>query len=72
MELYYAIMNILDYYAKNHKRLDPYMKTFLNILAIKGDITIEDVADANDCGNCKTWAGIVRALSEQFKNGDRI
>ena len=33
---------------------------------------IPDIADANDCGNCKTWTGIVRGLSKQFDSGMRF
>ena len=72
MEIYYAIMNILDYYAKRHKALTPDTIRILNSLAsINGD-EIPDIADANDCGNCKTWTGIVRKLSKQFDSGMRF
>jgi len=72
MEIYYAIMNILDYYAKRHKALTPDIIRILNSLAsINGD-EIPDIADTNDCGKCKTWSGIVRKLSKQFDNGERF
>lgn len=72
MEIYYAIMNILDYYAKRHKKPTPEVIRILDSLAkINGD-KISDIADANDCGNCKTWIGIIRKLSAQFETGNRI
>lgn len=72
MEIYYAIMNILDYYAKDGKYLESKMVYLLNYLALKENIQISDVADANDCGKCKTWADVVKALSELYKSGERI
>lgn len=71
MELYYAIMNILDYYAKDEKYLESKMVYLLNYLALKDNIQISDIADANDCGECKTWPDVVKALSELYKAGDR-
>ena len=71
MELYYAIMNILDYYAKDEKYLESKMVYLLNYLALKENIQISDIADANDCGKCKTWPDVVKALSELYKTGDR-
>jgi hypothetical protein len=72
MEIYYSIMNILDYYAKNDKYLESKMIYILNYLALKGNIQISDIADANDCGKCESWSELVQALSELFKSGDRI
>lgn len=72
MEIYYAIMNILDYYAKNEKYLEAKTSNFLYYLASKENIQISDIADANDCGPCKTWADVINALSGLYRSGDRI
>jgi hypothetical protein len=69
---YYTIMNTLDTYALTGKKLTEKMAMFLDCLAEIDGTNIEEIADANDCGKCKTWAEIVEKLAELFKTGDRI
>ena len=75
MELYYAIVNILDYLAKHknlteEKRMELYF--ILNKLLTTSGETIEDIANANDCGGCKTWIEIVDRFRELYTSGERV
>lgn len=72
MEIYYSILNILDYYAKDGKELEPKMIPFLDYLAAKDNINISDISDANDCGTCRTWDELVKAMTELYKKGERV
>lgn len=85
MELYYAIVNLLDYWAKHDNELDVIKNmeiiTSLNSIAnlmvdMSEDKTyeevIESVADANDAGGAKTWYEIVQNFKKQYKNGNRV
>lgn len=69
---YYQIMNILDDVAMNNKPLDMQTIYQLQNLASEEGIVIEDIADANDCGECHNWKELVDCLREQFANGERI
>lgn len=73
-ELYYAIMNICDYLAL-HPETDEEIKRELRFmlpkLASAGDINVEALFDANDCGGCKSWDEFIEVLRELFKNGER-
>ena len=69
---YYQIMNILDDVAMNNKPLDMQTIYRLQNLASEEGIAIEDIADANDCGECHNWKELVDCLREQFANGDRV
>ena len=76
MELYYAIMNIVDYLALNKNNLSKTRRGELihildDLLDMRGD-TIKDIADANDCGECHTWDQFIDAIREQFEVGDRV
>ena len=76
MELYYAIMNIVDYLALNKYNLTPKRRAELiyildDLLDMRGD-TIADIADANDCGECHTWDQLIDAIRELFETGDRV
>lgn len=76
MELYYAIMNIIDYLALNKNTIAPKRQAELiyildDLLDMRGD-TIADIADANDCGECHTWDQLINAIREQFEVGDRV
>lgn len=72
MELYYAITNIIDFCAVNGKELDKEFIDILDKLAEKGDLHIEDIADANDCGICTTWQELLAGFCELYKTGNRI
>lgn len=69
MELYYAIVNIVDYLAKNGN--DSKLYETLDTLLAMTDHTIEDIADANDCGGCSTWNELVDGIRELFETGER-
>ena len=74
MELYYAIMNIVDYIALNPVSAGRlyHLKHMMTELASMEDISILDIADANDCGKCETWDELIKAIREQFNRGDRV
>ena len=76
MELYYAIINIVDYLALNKNNLSEARRGDLihildDLLNMRGD-TIEDIADANDCGECQTWDQLIDAIRELFETGERV
>ena len=76
MELYYAIMNIVDYLALSKNNINKTRRVELiyildDLLDMRGD-TIKDIADANDCGECHTWDQLIDAIRELFETGDRI
>ena len=76
MELYYAIINIVDYLAINTYTISETRRGELihildDLLDMIGD-TIEDIADANDCGECHTWDQLIDAIMELFETGDRV
>lgn len=69
---YYEIMNILDDHAMHNRPLTMQDIMKLHSLAKENDLTIEDIADANDCGDCHEWTELVAVLKEQFKSGERV
>lgn len=72
-ELYYAIVNIIDYHAKRKLKLDARMKEILDTLAEVGHHEISDIADANDAGaDCETWDELVTRFTELMEKGERI
>ena len=87
-ELYYAMVNIVDYLALNDVSNDTEYIDILNKLtkleSEREMETVEDFmesfADANDCGEyldrnnieMPTWRDIVKAFSELFERGNRI
>ncbi len=75
-ELYYSIMNILDYIALNDDALNlEHRKELLNIcnmLLPYIDCNISDLASANDCGNCNTWNDFINELKILHATGERI
>ena len=76
MELYYAIMNIVDYLALNNYNLSQTRREklihILDDLLDMREYTIEDIAYANDCGECHTWDQLIYAIRELFETGDRV
>lgn len=72
METYFLIVNILDSYAESGQPLDGYALNCLDRLAASGQHTIEDIGDANDVPNAKTWADIVDGFRALYKSGDRV
>ena len=73
--LYYATINIVDYLAL-YEDVIPKMKKsklyriLFELQSITGD-TVEDIADANDAGDCKTWNELVNRFKELHKKGER-
>ena len=76
MELYYAAINILDWYTKEERNISDEHECYLEDIFYKiceiGDIKIEDIADANDCGSCKSWDELVAAFRELWRTGQRV
>lgn len=72
MESYYEIMNILDEHAIHNIPLTMQDIMKLHSIAKENDFTIEDIADANDCGDCHEWTDLLAALKEQFASGERV
>ena len=72
MESYYEIMNILDEHAIHNRPLTMQDIMKLHSLAKENDFTIEDIADANDCGDCHEWTDLLAVLKEQFASGERV
>lgn len=87
-ELYYAMVNIVDYLALNDVSDDiEYIDILNKLTRLESERTIETIedfmesfADANDCGpyldrnniEIPTWRDIVKAFRELFERGDRI
>ena len=74
--LYYATINIVDYLALYEDVIPKIKKSKLyrilfELQSITGD-TVEDIADANDAGGCKTWNELVNRFKELHKKGERI
>lgn len=78
LETYVNIMNYLDDKALSGKLLDKVEIDQLNRNIEKYSIAdsatefIRDIADANDCGDCKSWNELILALKDLFENGERI
>lgn len=83
MELYYAIMNILDYMALNEVSDETKNKLFQildNLRDCDKDFSdesktdyISSLADANDCGaDCTSWEMVISRLKELFETGERV
>lgn len=83
MEIYYAIMNILDYMALHEVSAETENKLFQVLDTLReSDIDFSDesktdyissLADANDCGaDCTSWEMVVSRLRELFEKGERI
>lgn len=68
---YYQLMNKLDEWALSGYFPGKTQKQELDNLLAKADATIEDIADANDCGECHTWEDIISALHILFEHGER-
>lgn len=80
-EIYFAIVNILDYIAKNSKNnINDYNADLLYICSkllpyIEGEDSIEKIraiADANNCGVCDSFEKIIMSFQEQYELGERI
>ncbi len=81
-ELYYAIINIVDFLAlaevdkDNASELYRILDKLLRIEAEENDETMEEnfegIADANDAGGVKTWQEMVEVFKELHKKGERI
>lgn len=76
MELYYAIMNIVDYLALDRDGIDTNKRcvliSILKDLCSIGGYEIEDIADANDCGECHTLGHLIKEIRKQFNSGERV
>lgn len=82
-ELYYAIMNIVDFLALaenlnelSEKRLYVVLDRLLTEDSFYNDESTEDtfnaIADANNVGGVKTWQEMVKEIKVLFENGERV
>lgn len=81
-ELYYAIMNIIDYLALAEiDKLDQFelYKILDKLIAIdsayNGESTDDEfnaIADANDVGGVKTWQEMVTEIKKLHENEERV
>ena len=76
MENYFKIIDIIDGIAKIQRKATTEEIKIMNELAKKDgeDIKqyISDLANANDCGDCRTWEDVINAFKELWKNGERV
>lgn len=81
-ELYYAIMNIVDYLAlgaysdedgrEMYKILDKLIVFEADNYGSSIDDVFEAIADANDVGGVKTWQEMVTEIKKLHESGERI
>lgn len=79
MEIYYAVMNILDHLALN-ENLDKCKQDVLydmceTLVTYQDEDRLDFIhtsSDANDCGVCESFQEMVIKLRELFKSGERI
>ena len=81
-ELYFAIINIVDFLAlsdidrENASELYRILDKLLRIDAeySEEDIndTFEAIADANDVGGVRSWQEMVGEFEEMFRTGERV
>lgn len=73
MELYIAIVNIMDDIAIHKKEYDHEISKVVETLARKGGVDIESFCDANDCDtDCKTWKEVSDEFKRLWKEGQRV
>ncbi len=81
-EIYYSIVNIVDYIANvdmdSNNRSELY-RILDKLLRIESDRAGEDIndtfnaiADANDVSGVKSWQEMVEAFKELFAKGERV
>jgi hypothetical protein len=81
-ELYYAILNIVDYLAlsdTDRETRSQLYRTLDKLLWIHADDIGEDIsetfaaiADANDVGGVKSWQEMVYEFTMLFEKGERV
>ena len=81
-ELYYAIVNIVDYLAlaevdndeerELYRILDKLLRFESECKGADINETFDAIADANDVGGVKSWQEMVKEMKELFKNGERV
>lgn len=81
-ELYYAIMNIIDYLALaeidklDQSELYKILDKLIAIDSAYNGESIDDeftaIADANDVGGVKTWQEMVTEIKKLHENGERV
>lgn len=80
MELYYAMVNILDYMALHETAYPTALLNILDTLAAEyarqentqAAEVIKDIASANDAENAENWTDIIEAFKALYKSGERI
>lgn len=80
MELYFAIVNILDYMALHETEHAAALFSILDTLAAEYarqndtevEEVIQDIASANDAENADNWTDIINAFKALYASGERI
>lgn len=72
-ELYYSIINILDYLALNDVNQDRKIELIkiCDTLLSYIDSCISDLSSANDCGICDNWDDFIIELKKLYEIGER-
>lgn len=81
VEIYYSIINIVDYLAladidKNdaselYRILDKLLRIEADRMGEDVNNTFNSIADANDVANVKSWQEMVEAFKELYNKGER-
>lgn len=81
-ELYYSIVNIVDFIALadiDKETQSELYRILDRLLRIESDYsredindTFESIADANDAGGVKSWQEMVSVFKDMFKKGERV
>ena len=81
VELYYSIINIVDYLAlaeidKNdaselYRILDKLLRIEADRMGEDINDVFKSIADANDAGEAKSWQDMVAIFEHLYENGER-
>ena len=81
-ELYYSIINIVDFMALTdidketqselYRILDRLLRIESDYLREDINNTFESITDANDVGGVKSWQEMVVEFKDMFKKGERV
>jgi len=71
MEIYYAVVNLIDWYVAQQKDRDSVEQILKTIESVTG-ISPAEVGEANDCGLCATWGEVIDGFVELTEAGERV
>ncbi len=82
VEIYYSIINIVDYLAladidrndasELYRILDKLLRIEADRMGEDVNNTFNAIADANDVSGVKSWQEMVEAFKELFAKGERV